>query len=286
MPPLKIPLHVSAAERRAIEARREVASAAEKLRLTALLRYLDGERQADIGRQLGVHPQSVQRWGARFRAGGLAALATKELGGDAIVLSDAQRDALHARLAVAASHGERHRIQAILDLADGARTSAVARHARVSSNTVCSWRNRYAHHGLGGLRDQRLAARRNPRLFLSPKEREELQRRIARANRETKAHLRLLLARADGETLAAIGRRMGISRQAVQQRLKAIVSSITASLSQPSRGLAHRQRNHSPTTGTTQRSTDVSERRGAPENAWPESHSDAATATMLAANTR
>ena len=65
----------------------------ERVRMQAGALFAAGRSQAEVAHKLGVARQVVSRWHARWRAGGLQALASRGPTGSAPRLSDAQ---LHA----------------------------------------------------------------------------------------------------------------------------------------------------------------------------------------------
>jgi transposase len=75
-------------------------------RLRAAESFAIGIRQAEVARQLGVSPQSVSVWHARWRAGGLDALRSQGPTGPAPMVSDAQLAQVeHALLEGATANG-------------------------------------------------------------------------------------------------------------------------------------------------------------------------------------
>jgi transposase len=75
-------------------------------RLRAAESFAIGVRQAEVARQLGVSPQAVSVWHARWRAGGLDALRSQGPTGPAPMVSDAQLAQVeHALLEGATANG-------------------------------------------------------------------------------------------------------------------------------------------------------------------------------------
>jgi transposase len=75
-------------------------------RLLAAESFAIGVRQAEVARQLGVSPQAVSVWHARWRAGGLDALRSQGPTGPAPMVSDAQLAQVeHALLEGATANG-------------------------------------------------------------------------------------------------------------------------------------------------------------------------------------
>jgi len=66
------------------------AAAKEARRKLAVRNVLDGRTQADVADFLGVHPITVAKWMARYRAGGDDALAAKPVPGRPRFLTDEQ----------------------------------------------------------------------------------------------------------------------------------------------------------------------------------------------------
>jgi transposase len=70
----------------------------EAVRIQAGALFAAGNSQAEVARQLGVARQNVSRWHARWRAGGLDALASRGPTGQAPRLSDTQLAAIDQAL--------------------------------------------------------------------------------------------------------------------------------------------------------------------------------------------
>jgi transposase len=90
-------------------ARRPAAQQRERLqarRLRATELFATGVPQAQIARQLGVSPQAVSVWHARFKAGGTDALRSRGPTGPAPKVSDARLAGVeHALLEGASANG-------------------------------------------------------------------------------------------------------------------------------------------------------------------------------------
>src|SRR6266545_8231335 len=78
----------------------------EGVRMQAAALFAAGRSQAEVAHQLGVARQVVSRWRARWRSGGLQALASRGPTGNAPRLSDAQLHAIDQALRQGArAHG-------------------------------------------------------------------------------------------------------------------------------------------------------------------------------------
>jgi transposase len=78
----------------------------EHIRMQAGALFAAGRTQAQVAHQLGVARQNVSRWHARWRSGGLEALASRGPTGSDPRLSQAQRDAIDQALREGArAHG-------------------------------------------------------------------------------------------------------------------------------------------------------------------------------------
>jgi transposase len=78
----------------------------EHVRMQAGVLFAAGRSQAEVARTLGVARQNVSRWHARWRHGGLQALASRGPTGPSPRLSDQQRQALEGALRQGArAHG-------------------------------------------------------------------------------------------------------------------------------------------------------------------------------------
>jgi transposase len=78
----------------------------EQVRMQAGALFAAGRSQAEVAQQLGVARQNVSRWHARWRSGGLEALASRGPTGSAPRLSQAQRVAIDQALREGArAHG-------------------------------------------------------------------------------------------------------------------------------------------------------------------------------------
>ncbi|MBN8884458.1 MAG: helix-turn-helix domain-containing protein [Rudaea sp.] len=204
---------ISASERQELARIAEKGPADARVRAKAVLAFLNGDSQPVAAVKLGVHPQTVQRWLRRFRAGGARSLITATRG-TSIALSFGARQALVNRMGESKAPREKLRLEGVLARSTGETIKSIAARLQVADMTVVEWLRAYKKHGLDGLVET-MARYKQPKWSLAA-----IDKAIASSSGSEKVELEILKARTSGESLASIGQRLNLSRQRVHQRLK------------------------------------------------------------------